>query len=156
MAADHADGFEELSPGEAALFRDAAKAERYQAMRDRGRQIGGVPGAMVAGLMIALRDIYDPSPKRDDGIPMVEAPGDPHDVDREGMDFAAGDIGGSDDVTVAALERRPPIVAGSRAAAAVPPPLTRSECLLLSECHVSSFPAGDTPSARNTPIRGSG
>ena len=124
-------------------------------MRERGRQIGGVPGAMVAGLMIALRDIYDPPPKRDDGIPMVEAPGDPHDVDREGMDFAAGEIGGSDDVTVAALERRAPIVGGS-AQAPLPPPLTRSECLLLSECHVSAFPARNTPSARNTPIRGSG
>ncbi len=114
MVGDHDDGFEELSPGEAALMRDAAKAERYQAMRERGRQIGGVPGAMVAGLMIALRDIYDPPPKRDDGIPMVEAPGDPHDVDRDGMDLAAADIGGRDDVTVAALERRPPIVGAAR------------------------------------------
>jgi hypothetical protein len=111
---DPRDEFEQLSPAEAALLRDAAKAERYQAMRERGRQIGGVPGAVVAGLMIALRDIYDPPPKRDDGIPMVEAPGDPHDVDRDGMDLAAADIGGSDDVTVAALERRAPIVAGRR------------------------------------------
>ncbi len=110
MTAEGADDFDELSPAEAALLRDAAKAERYQAMRERGRQIGGVPGAMVAGLMIALRDIYDPPPKRDDGIPMVEVPGDPHDVDRDGMDLAAADIGGGDDVTVAALERRPPIV----------------------------------------------
>jgi hypothetical protein len=110
MAGEDTDEFEGLSPGEIALLRDAAKAERYQAMRDRGRQIGGVPGAMVAGLMIALRDIYDPPPKRDDGIPMVEVPGDPHDVDRDGMDLAAADIGGADDVTVAALERRPPIV----------------------------------------------
>jgi hypothetical protein len=111
---DPRDEFEQLSPAEAALLRDAAKAERYQAMRERGRQIGGVPGAVVAGLMIALRDIYDPPPKRDDGIPMVEAPGDPHDVDRDGMDLAAADIGGSDDVTVAALERRATIVAGRR------------------------------------------
>jgi hypothetical protein len=111
---DSRDEFEQLSPAEAALLRDAAKAERYQAMRERGRQIGGVPGAVVAGLMIALRDIYDPPPKRDDGILMVEAPGDPHDVDRDGMDLAAADIGGSDDVTVAALERRAPIVAGRR------------------------------------------
>jgi hypothetical protein len=114
MAGDHSDDLEPLSPAELALLRDAAKAERYQAMRERGRQIGGVPGAMVAGLMIALRDIYDPPPKRDDGIPMVDAPGDPHDLDREGMDFAAGDIGGADDVSVAALERRAPIVAGNR------------------------------------------
>jgi hypothetical protein len=104
----------ELTPGELALLRDAAKAERYQAMRERGRQIGGVPGAMMAGLMIALRDIYDPPPRRDDGIPMVEAPGDPHDLDREGMDFTAADLGGADDVSVAALERRPPIVATGR------------------------------------------
>jgi hypothetical protein len=114
MVGDQNDGFEELSPAEAALMRDAAKAERYQAMRERGRQIGGVPGAMVAGLMIALRDIYDPPPKRDDGIPMVEAPSDPHDVDRDGMNLAAADIGGSDDITVAALERRPPIVGAAR------------------------------------------
>ena len=110
MAGEHHDDFEGLSPAEAALIRDAAKAQRYQEMRERGRQIGGVPGAMVAGLMIALRDIYDPPPKRDDGIPMVEAPGDPHDVDRDGMALAAADIGGSDDVTIAALERRAPIL----------------------------------------------
>ena len=114
MAGDHTDDFEQLSPAELALLRDAAKAERYQAMRERGRQIGGVPGAMMAGLMIALRDIYDPPPKRDDGIPMVEVPGDPHDLDREGMDFAASDIGGADNVTVAAMERRAPIVSGRR------------------------------------------
>jgi hypothetical protein len=113
MAGEHHDDFEGLSPAEAALIRDAAKAQRYQEMRERGRQIGGVPGAMVAGLMIALRDIYDPPPKRDDGIPMVEVPGDPHDVDRDGMALSATDIGGSDDVTIAALERRPPIVAQS-------------------------------------------
>jgi hypothetical protein len=114
MAAGDSDDFEQLTPAELALIRDAAKAERYQAMRERGRQIGGVPGAMVAGLMIALRDIYDPPPKRDDGIPMVEAPGDPHDIDREGMKFTADDVGGVDNVTVAALERRPPIVATRR------------------------------------------
>ena len=64
MPGEPTDDFEGLSPGEAALLRDAAKAQRYQEMRERGRQIGGVPGAMVAGLMIALRDIYDPPPKR--------------------------------------------------------------------------------------------
>ena len=113
MPGEPTDDFAGLSPGEAALLRDAAKAQRYQEMRDRGRQIGGVPGAMVAGLMIALRDIYDAPVKRDDGIPMVEVPGDPHDVDRDGMALSATDIGGSDDVTIAALERRPPIVAQS-------------------------------------------
>ena len=38
-----------------------------------GRRIGGVPGAIVAGAMIALRDIYE-GPKRDDGSVVVDAP----------------------------------------------------------------------------------
>ncbi len=111
-----------LSPEEAALLRDAAKAERYQTMRDRGRQIGGVPGAIVAGLMVALRDIYE-SPKRDVGVPMVEVPGEPHDVDRDGMALSAADIGGGDDVTrrrsrAAPTDRRrpPPEIAAPLAA----------------------------------------
>ena len=45
MADDETRSRDGLSPEEAALLRDAAKAERYQTMRDRGRQIGGVPGA---------------------------------------------------------------------------------------------------------------
>ena len=113
MAGDAFEGSEELSPGEAALLRDAAKAERYQTMRQRGRQIGGVPGAIVAGLMVALRDIYE-APKRDNGDVVVDAPSEPHDVDRDGMAFAAADIGGTDDVTIGALTPRPPVVAGRR------------------------------------------
>jgi hypothetical protein len=105
------DEFEPLSPDEAALLRDAAKAERYQTMRERGRQIGGVPGAIVAGLMVALRDIYE-SPKRDNGDVVVDAPSEPHDVDRDGLALAASDIGGADDVAIAAMERRPPVTAG--------------------------------------------
>ena len=113
MAGDAFEGSEELSPDEAARLRDAAKAERYQTMRQRGRQIGGVPGAIVAGLMVALRDIYD-APKRDNGDVVVDAPSEPHDVDRDGMAFAAADIGGTDDVTIGALAPRPPVVSGRR------------------------------------------
>ena len=113
MAAEHSDEFEELSPEEAAILRDAAKAERYQTMRDRGRQIGGVPGAIMAGLMVALRDIYE-APRRGNGDVVVDTAGTPLDVDRHGMDLAASDIGGPDGVTVAALERRAPLVPGRR------------------------------------------
>jgi hypothetical protein len=107
------DGFEPLTPEEVALLRDAAKAERYQTMRERGRQIGGVPGAIVAGLMVALRDIYE-APKRDNGHVVVDAPSEPHDVDRDGLALTASDIGGADDVAIVALERRAPVVAGRR------------------------------------------
>jgi hypothetical protein len=113
MTAGAEDDVTGLSRDEAELLRDAAKAERYQTMRERGRQIGGVPGAIVAGLMVALRDIYE-APKRDNGDVVVDAPSEPHDVDRDGMVFTATDIGGSDDVTIGALAPRPPVVAGRR------------------------------------------
>jgi hypothetical protein len=113
MTGDADEELTALSPDEVELLRDAAKAERYQSMRDRGRQIGGVPGAIVAGLMVALRDIYE-APKRDNGDVVVDAPSEPHDVDRDGMAFGAADIGGSEDVAIGALAPRPPVTAGRR------------------------------------------
>ena len=98
---------------EEALLRDAAIAERNRSMRERGRQIGGTPGAVMAGLMIALRDIYE-SPKRDNGSVVVDSPSEPHNVDRDGLDLDAADIGADADVTIAAQVRRPPLVARRR------------------------------------------
>ena len=105
---DHSDDIDE-----AALMRDAYIAERNQSMRDRGRQIGGVPGAMVAGLMIALRDIYE-TPKRDNGSVVVDSPSEPHDVDRDGLDLDAADVGADADIRIDAQTRRPPIVGHAR------------------------------------------
>lgn len=94
-------------------MRDAYVAERNRSMRDRGRQIGGVPGAMVAGLMIALRDIYE-TPKRDNGSVVVDSPSEPHDVDRDGLDLMASEIGADAGITIAAQTRRPPIIGRAR------------------------------------------
>src|SRR4029453_5083684 len=113
MAGDATERSDGLTPDEAELLRDAAKAERYQTMRQRGRQIAGVPGAIVAGLMVALRDIYE-APKRDNGDVVVDSPSEPHAVDGDGMAFPAADIGGTDDVTIGALAPRPPVVSGRR------------------------------------------
>ena len=98
---------------EEAVLRDAAIAERNRSMRDRGRQLGGTPGAVMAGLMIALRDIYE-SPKRDNGSVVVDSPSEPHDVDRDGLDFEGADVGSDADIAIAAQESRPPIVGRSR------------------------------------------
>ena len=98
---------------EAALMRDAYLAERNQSMRDRGRQIGGVPGAMMAGLMIALRDIYE-APKRDNGSVVVDSPSEPHDVDRDGLDLDAAEVGADADIRIDAQIRRPPIIGQAR------------------------------------------
>lgn len=105
--------FDEVDPFELELLREAEKAARYQSMRERGRQIGGVPGAIVAGLMVALRDIYE-SPKRDNGSVVVDAPSEPHDVNREGVSLAANEIGSTTDVTIAAQPRREPILGNAR------------------------------------------
>ena len=77
------------------------KAERDRSSIEQGRRIGGLPGAMMAGALLALRDIYE-SPKRDDGQVVVDAPSEPHDVDRDGVQLAAEDVGGADDVAVPA------------------------------------------------------
>ena len=63
----------------------ANQLARDRSMIAHGRRIGGVPGAIVAGAMIAVRDIYE-GPKRDDGSVVVDAPSEPHDVDRDGVD----------------------------------------------------------------------
>ena len=98
---------EELD-AEIAALRDARVAERNRSMRDRGRRIGGAPGAVVAGMMIAFRDIYE-HPPRDEGSVVVDAPTEPHDVDRDGVELTADEIGGLDDVVIPALPLRPPL-----------------------------------------------
>ena len=109
-AADRAFGPE---PEEVEAIAEAIKAERDRSSIEQGRRIGGLPGAMVAGALIALRDIYE-SPKRDDGQVVVDAPDEPHDVDRDGVQLAAQEIGGADDVAVPAQPRLDPIVSPRR------------------------------------------
>ncbi len=100
-------------PEEIEAVAEAIKAERDQSSIEQGRRIGGLPGAMVAGAMIALRDIYE-SPKRDEGQVVVDAPSEPHNVDRDGVALAAAEVGGDDDVAVPAQPRREPVVAARR------------------------------------------
>jgi len=80
---------------------------------ERGRRVGGVGGAMMAGVMVALTEIYE-RPKRDDGAVVVDAPDEPLDAHRDGMQFEADEIGGDADVEIAALERRDPLPAPRR------------------------------------------
>jgi hypothetical protein len=98
---------------EIVAIREAAKADRDRSSIEQGRRVGGLPGAMVAGAMIALRDIYE-GPKRDDGQVVVDAPSEPHDVDRDGLDLPAAEIGGDDDVAVPPQPRRAPVVSSRR------------------------------------------
>ena len=92
----------------------ANQLARDRSSIDHGRRIGGAAGAALAGAMIAIRDIYEGKAKRDDGQVVVDAPSEPHDVDRDGVTLPAEEVGGLDDVAVPAQPRRPPVVSGRR------------------------------------------
>jgi hypothetical protein len=92
---------------------DANEVARNRSMVAEGRRKAGLAGAMMAGAMIALRDIYE-GPKKDDGSVVVDAPTDPLDLDEDGVTFGAEEIGGANDVNVPAQPRRAPIVPGRR------------------------------------------
>jgi hypothetical protein len=100
-------------PEEIEAVAEAVKAERDRSSIEQGRRIGGLPGAMVAGALLALRDIYE-SPKRDDGQVVVDAPSEPHDVHRDGVTLGAAEIGGVDDVAVPAQPRQAPVLSSRR------------------------------------------
>ena len=92
----------------------ANQLARDRSMVEHGRRIGGAAGAALAGAMIAIRDVYEGKAKRNDGQVVVDAPSEPHDVDRDGVTLPAAELGGLDDVAVPAQPRRPPVVSARR------------------------------------------
>ena len=69
-----------------------------------GRRKGGVAGAAMAGAMLALRDIYEGPTKEE--IPIeVEASGEPHNLDRDGVDMTVDGV----DVSAPPLDRKDPL-----------------------------------------------
>ncbi len=100
---DHVD---ERADEDRARVHAANQLARDRSAIAHGRRIGGAAGAALAGAMIAIRDIYE-GPKRDDGQVVVDAPSEPHDVDRDGVELTADEIGGPDAIAVPAQPRRP-------------------------------------------------
>jgi hypothetical protein len=85
-----------------------AAAERAAELRnssiEAGRRRAGTAGAVMAGAMLALREIYEGPPK--DILPFeVEAAGEPHDIDRDGVGVVVDGVA----VSAPALPRRDPI-----------------------------------------------
>lgn len=106
------DPIDDRAEADRARVLAANQLARNRSMIEHGRRIGGAAGAALAGAMIAVRDIYE-GPKRDDGQVVVDAPSQPHDVDRDGVELTADDVGGPDAVAVPAQPRRPPIGAST-------------------------------------------
>ncbi|MEO1059457.1 MAG: hypothetical protein AAFY28_21325 [Actinomycetota bacterium] len=70
---------------------ERAAARRLSSI-EAGRRKGGALGAAAAGAMLGLRDIYEGPPKDDDVVAVSEAPGDPGDIDEDGIDVTVGDV----------------------------------------------------------------
>lgn len=71
---------------------EEAAAARRLSMIEAGRRKGGVLGAAAAGAMIGLRDVYEGPPKEDDIVIVSEAPGDPEDIDVDGITGRVADV----------------------------------------------------------------
>ena len=108
------DSSDSYAEADRARVHAANQLARDRSMVEHGRRIGGVAGAALAGAMIAVRDVYEGKAKRDDGQVVVDAPSEPHDVDRDGVTLPADEVGGLDDVAVPAQPRRAPVVSARR------------------------------------------
>ncbi len=64
--------------------RQAARLARRKSAIEHGRRLGGTPGAMMAGAMLALQEIYQGSVS-DEIVTISETPDEPDDVDRDGL-----------------------------------------------------------------------
>lgn len=74
-----------------AVAEEAAAARRWSSI-EAGRRKGGLAGAAAAGVMLGLRDIYEGPPKDDDLVVVEEAPGDPGDIDLDGITGRTADV----------------------------------------------------------------
>ena len=82
---------------EAGIDVDAIAAEEAAAARrlssiEAGRRKGGLAGAAMAGAMLSIQEIYQGPIKDDTPVAEVEAPGEPGDIDEDGIDVTVGDV----------------------------------------------------------------
>jgi hypothetical protein len=75
-----------------AIEAEEAAAARRVSMIEAGRRKGGVLGAAAAGAMLGLRDVYEGPPKDDAIVVVDEAPGDPLDIDLDGIPGTVDDV----------------------------------------------------------------
>jgi len=71
---------------------EEAAAERRLSSIEAGRRKAGLAGAAAAGAMLGLRDIYEGPPKDDDIVIVEEAPGDPGNIDLDGISGSVADV----------------------------------------------------------------
>ena len=73
------------------LLAEARSAEVRYVIREAGRKKAGTGGAMMAGVMLALQEIYE-APVQEEVHVIFEASGEPHDLETDGVQFSLGDV----------------------------------------------------------------
>ena len=76
----------------AGIEAEERAAARRRSSIEAGRRKGGVLGAAAAGALLGLRDVYEGPPKDDDIVLVSEAPGDPGDIDTDGITGTVEDV----------------------------------------------------------------
>jgi len=99
LGGDHHEPMVPLDEIEADLGIDADRIALEEAIAARrlssieaGRRKAGFLGAAAAGAMLGLRDIYEGPPKDDDVVEVAESPGEPGDIDRDGISGSVGEV----------------------------------------------------------------
>lgn len=70
--------------------RKHTSVARKQEVREAGRRKAGVAGAMMAGIMVTLHEIYE-GPLPEELTIVADADGTPGDIDEDGVDFEVED-----------------------------------------------------------------
>jgi hypothetical protein len=76
----------------ASIEREERAAARRLSAIEAGRRRGGAAGAAMAGAMLALSEIYEGAKPDDDIVAVAEHPGEPGDIDRDGISMRIGDV----------------------------------------------------------------
>jgi len=86
---------EHLEPRDIDIARIEAEeraAARRRAAIEAGRRKGGTLGAGLAASMLAVSEIYEGPQPDVDIVAVVESPGEPGDIDVDGIEVSVGDV----------------------------------------------------------------
>ncbi len=75
-----------------AIAAEEAAAARRLSSIEAGRRKGGLAGAAMAGAMLSIQEIYQGPIRDDTPVAEVEAPGEPGDIDVDGIEVSVGDV----------------------------------------------------------------
>jgi hypothetical protein len=76
----------------AAIEAEELAARRRLDAIEAGRRKGGIAGAAMAGAMFAVREIYEGPAKDRETVEVAEAPGEPGDIDIDGIRVTVDDL----------------------------------------------------------------